>query len=89
MYYTYVLQSLTSGRYYIGQTSDLSQRLDRHKENLVTSTKNRCPWKLVYSEHYSTRSEAIKREKYLKSLKKRQAIEQIIAQSSESRCDLD
>ncbi|NWG13301.1 MAG: GIY-YIG nuclease family protein, partial [Acidobacteria bacterium] len=29
-HYVYILQSLADGRYYIGQTSDLQNRLQRH-----------------------------------------------------------
>ena len=77
MYYTYILKSISSERYYIGQTSDLVLRLKRHNENLVKSTKNRGPWEIVYFEEYETRSEAMQRERYLKSLKSRKSIEKL------------
>ena len=77
MYYTYILKSISSERYYIGQTSDLVLRLKRHNENLVKSTKNRGPWEIVYSEEYEIRSEAMQRERYLKSLKSRKSIEEL------------
>ena len=77
MYYTYILKSISSERYYIGQTSDLVLRLKRHNENLVKSTKNRGPWEIVYFEEYETRSEAMQRERYLKSLKSRKSIEEL------------
>ena len=82
MYFTYILQSETSRRYYIGQTNNLKFRLNRHNENKVISTKNRGPWKIVYFEPYNTRSEAITREKYLKSLKSKKAIEQLISSAN-------
>ena len=77
MYYTYILKSISSERYYIGQTSDLVLRLKRHNENLVKSTKNRGPWEIVYFEEYETRSEAMQRERYLKSLNSRKSIEEL------------
>jgi putative endonuclease len=77
VYYTYILKSLSSERYYIGQTSDLELRLNRHNENLVKSAKNRGPWEIVYFEEYETRSEAMQRERYLKSLKSRKSIEEL------------
>ena len=79
MYYTYILKSKASGRYYIGQTNNIDLRLKRHNNNLVKSTKNRGPWDIVYYEKYTSRSEALKRESYLKSLKSKKIIEQLIS----------
>ena len=78
MYYVYVLRSIKFGKYYIGSTNNIINRLKKHNSGLVKSTKSFKPWKLAYSKVYNTRSEAFKREKYLKSLKKRSAIEKII-----------
>jgi len=77
VYYTYILKSSASGRYYIGHTSDLALRLDRHNEGMVRSTKNRGPWEIVYFEEYETRSDAMQRERFLKSLKSRKSIEEL------------
>ncbi|MBN2008029.1 GIY-YIG nuclease family protein [candidate division KSB1 bacterium] len=85
MFIVYILKSETTVAYYIGQTNNIELRLNRHNTNSVTATKNRGPWNIVYTEEYPTRSEAMKREKYLKSLKSRIAIERLIAQSAESR----
>ena len=81
MYYTYILKSLTSGRFYIGQTDNLELRLARHNDNTVKSTKNRGPWEVIYFEEYDNRSEAMIREKYLKSLKSRRSIEELISRN--------
>ena len=67
MYYTYVLYSSHFDRIYIGQTNNLDFRVDKHNFGLIKSTKRYVPWKLIYYETYGTRSEAMKREKYLKS----------------------
>ncbi len=64
----YVLESLNSGRFYIGQTNDPEERLRRHNEGRVRSTKAMRPWSVVYFEKYETRAEAMRREKELKSL---------------------
>lgn len=69
MYYVvYILKSLKDDKFYVGQTQDLEKRLIRHNRGMVKSTKNRLPLILIYSERFQTRSEAIKREKYFKSL---------------------
>ncbi|MCF7812478.1 GIY-YIG nuclease family protein [Candidatus Gracilibacteria bacterium] len=68
-YTVYVLQSLKDKKYYIGQTNDFNYRIQCHNEGLVKSTKHRKPFILIHKEIYKTRSEAMKREQYLKSLK--------------------
>ncbi len=74
MFCVYILQSQSTGKRYVGQTSNLERRLDAHNQELSRYTKGRGPWVLVYSETYNTRSEAIVREKFLKSGKGREII---------------
>ncbi len=68
-YFVYVLRSQTVERYYVGQTGDLSDRLKRHNEGRVRSTRGHRPWSIVYFEKYETRAEAMRREREVKSLK--------------------
>jgi putative endonuclease len=69
MYFTYILQSTTSGIIYIGQTNNIEDRLRRHNSNQNKWTKNKGPWKLLFSQQFATRSEAMAMEKKLKSFK--------------------
>jgi putative endonuclease len=69
MYYVYVLKSLRDGNLYIGQTSNLDQRLQYHNTGRVKSTKKRTPFELIYAEKFSTRGEAMKKERLLKDIK--------------------
>jgi putative endonuclease len=78
MFYLYVLQSIQTGKYYIGSCKDLTARLKKHNSGNVKSTKPYKPWKIIYSQVYNTRAQAMNREKYLKSLKKRSALEKVI-----------
>jgi len=78
MYYTYIIYSESADKYYIGHTHDLALRLQRHNEEWTRSTKFGIPWKLVYSETYQTKSEAMKREYKIKSMKSRKYIEDLI-----------
>ncbi|MBS1520489.1 MAG: GIY-YIG nuclease family protein [Bacteroidetes bacterium] len=78
MFYTYILKSNTSGRYYIGHAADLDARLHRHNSGMVTATRNKGPWIIVYFETYETKVEANKRELYIKSMKSRVFIEKLI-----------
>ncbi len=66
---TYVLKSEKDGKFYIEQTSDLLERVRAHKRGSVNSTKNRRPLRLVYLETFDSKSLAVKREAYIKSLK--------------------
>ncbi|MBW7888356.1 MAG: GIY-YIG nuclease family protein [Bacteroidetes bacterium] len=66
-YFLYILKSVSHNRYYIGQTSNLQERLKRHNRGDNKSTKPYTPWKLIYSESFHSRAEAVKRESFLKS----------------------
>ena len=78
MYYTYVLFSPQSRKIYIGQTNNISKRIVRHNAGQVLSTKAYSPWNLVHVEEYATRTEAMKREKFLKSGKGREWLHGIL-----------
>ena len=65
--YVYVLHSLKDDQLYVELTRDLPLRLQQHNKGLVTSTKKRTPFELVYWEGCLNESDAAQREKYLKS----------------------
>jgi putative endonuclease len=67
-YYLYILRSRKDQQLYVGHTKDLRSRLKAHNGGKVRSTKSRAPFALVYSEEFATRGEAMKRERYLKTL---------------------
>jgi len=66
-YYIYVLKSLKDGMFYTGYTNNLSRRLKEHNKGIVTSTKNRIPFELVYWEGCLNQQDATSREIYLKT----------------------
>ncbi len=75
MFTTYVLYSSKVQKKYTGHTNDLDRRIKEHNLGLLgISTKNKGPWVLIYSEQFNTRSEAILREKELKTGKGREFI---------------
>ncbi len=78
MFCTYVLYSEKYDRIYVGQTEDLTLRIERHNAGRVKSTKPYIPWKLIYSENFITRSDSIKRESELKSHQGRDFIRNLI-----------
>ncbi|HKK75313.1 MAG TPA: GIY-YIG nuclease family protein [Saprospiraceae bacterium] len=71
MYFTYVLYSEAHDKIYIGHTQDVDQRMKSHNETGDGYTKRYRPWRLVYSERFSTRAAAMRREKALKGGKGR------------------
>ncbi len=78
-FFVYVLESLKTGNFYIGQTGhELTDRLQEHNNGENIATKGRRPWKLVSYCSFQTRREAIKYEKYLKSLKNKKYLRQYI-----------
>jgi putative endonuclease len=77
-WYTYIIYSSSTDRYYVGHTQNLSLRLERHNSGNSRSTKHGIPWEIVYFEVYSTKSEAMKREYEIKRKKSRKYIEELI-----------
>ncbi len=62
----YILISQKDGKLYIGSTPDLRKRIKKHQQGFVKATKSRLPIKLIYYECYLEKSNAKKRELYLK-----------------------
>jgi len=79
----YILKSSVTDKYYIGQTSDIEKRLLYHNSGYSKSTKVGIPWKLVYSENFDTRQQAMNREAELKKYKSRVMIEKIIGEHTD------
>ena len=79
MYNVYVLYSVKYDKIYIGYTSDLKQRLLSHNKLASKGwTVKYRPWELIYKEEYSEKSDAMKREKELKSHRGRDFIRSLI-----------
>lgn len=67
MFYLYILRNIHN-RLYIGQTDNLQRRLRDHSDGTHGSKfiKDYGAFKLIYSEQYEARAEAMRREKQLK-----------------------
>jgi putative endonuclease len=74
MFYTYILYSPTIKKFYIGNTSNIEQRIHYHTSGRSPFTRNKGPWGLVYSETYQTKQQALIRERKLKRWKSSQRI---------------
>jgi putative endonuclease len=66
-YYVYVLRSEKDKNFYVGFTVNLKNRLEKHNIGQVPSTAKRIPLNLVYWEGCINQTDALKREKYLKT----------------------
>ena len=80
-YIVYILYSVSVDRYYVGQTSNLNDRLQRHNQGRSKYTKSGIPWTLKYKESFETRSEAMAREKEIKGSESRTQLARIIHSS--------
>ena len=78
MFYAYILKSIATGSYYIGSCKNTAHRLQQHNGGSVRSTKRGIPWIMVLYETFTTRQEAMLRERQVKSWKKREAIERLL-----------
>ena len=72
IFYVYVLRSQKNGYRYIGQTNNLKRRLREHNLGLTKSIRFQLPFQIEHIEKYPTRKGAVKREKFLKSGKGRE-----------------
>ena len=73
--------------YSIGSCADLEVRLGRHNAGATPSTKNGRPWKIVYHETCADKSEALKRENYLKRMKSHIYLEQLTTNNKQGSSD--
>lgn len=74
MFYTYVLLSQKDKKFYIGFTNNLKERISLHQNGKVFATKPRLPIKLIYAEIHLNKYDALRREKYFKTNKGKNAL---------------
>ncbi len=68
MHYVYVLFAVKYNKHYTGYTTDPADRFLSHNEKSTKGFTIRYrPWKIILIEEYATKSEALKREKWLKT----------------------
>ncbi|MDZ7741730.1 MAG: GIY-YIG nuclease family protein [Bacteroidota bacterium] len=81
-YYVYILESEKTGRFYIGQTNNISTRLHHHNSGYSRYTKHGIPWKLKFYKKLPTRSESVKLERRLKNIKSRLGLQEWMQKNS-------
>ena len=77
MFCVYVLCSEKTGRKYVGSSQDIRARLEQHNTGQSAATKHGIPWKLIHREEFTTRAEAVRRERFYKTGKGRDLLDRI------------
>jgi len=80
----YILQSISHPeKFYLGISDRKEERLAEHNRGQTVSTRKNKPWRCIYVEEYGRRRHAMRREKYLKSIKGYKERLQLIEQYKE------
>jgi len=77
-FFVYVLKSKIRDFIYVGYSTDYKERIKRHNNGKVQSTKAFKPLKLVFLEIYINKSDAKRRESYLKTTKGRTTLKTML-----------
>ncbi len=65
----YIIQSKkTESKFYLGISEREEERVLEHNRGQTKTTAMHSPWSVIYTKIFKTRSEAIRREKHLKSI---------------------
>lgn len=74
MYFVYILLCEDKS-FYTGSTNDVEKRFEAHRNGKGAAyTKSHKPVKIIYSQNFQTKGEALKREAEIKKLKRAEKI---------------
>ena len=79
MFYVYVLHSESTKECYTGYSSNLKERIKDHFSHSVYTTKRMGKLKLIFYEAYLMKSDAQRREIYLKTTKGKRTLKLMLA----------
>ena len=77
-YYVYLLESESTGIWYVGLSKDPDHRLLHHNQGKSKFTSGHRPWKMLYKERVGSLSEARKKEKYYKTSAGKRRLKRIL-----------
>ncbi len=77
-YCVYIIHSPTIGKFYIGYTANLQERIIRHNQRSKGFTGKVSDCTIVYTEQFEIQSKALLREKQIKSWKSKIKIKALI-----------
>ncbi len=78
MYYLYILESISSGKFYVGYSENPERRLEFHNSIEKGFTSRYRPWKIVYTKVYYTKKEAMAAERLVKGWKSRKKVIELV-----------
>ena len=78
MFCAYVIKSLLHDFFYKGHCENLEERIKQHNAGMTESIRPYIPFSLFYFEEFTTREEAIKREKYFKTAAGRRFLKKMV-----------
>ena len=76
-YYVYMLKSINNNKpnkSYVGYTSNLSERINKHNNNKGAKSTRGYKWVLIYKRYFKDKSKAMSYEYKLKKNRKKRAI---------------
>ena len=73
-YYTYIIESHSNFRWYIGHTKNIERRLMEHKSGQNKSTRGKGPWNLIFLKRFDTKLDANRLEIMLKQVRNKEYI---------------
>ena len=79
-HFVYVIYSVSAGKYYIGETSDVNERVKQHNSGFYDSsfTWQVSDWELFWMLECKSRSQALKIEKHIKKMRNRKFYENLV-----------
>ncbi len=79
MWFVYILYSEKLDKYYIGESHDVELRLNRHNTGYYSNkwAEKGKPWVLYLKMKCTSRSQALKVEKHIKSMKSKKYIQNL------------
>ena len=80
-YCVYILYGLATDTLYVGFTRNLSRRLRQHHAGTSALTTNMRPLKLVACEYFLAKTDALRREAYLKTPGGERSLRFLVAES--------
>jgi putative endonuclease len=81
MFQVYILRSLKNGRFYTGSTDNVRRRIKEHNDGRSKATRYIRPFEVIHIEQFSSRAEAMQREKFLKTGRGREELKAILQNS--------
>ncbi len=75
MFYIYILK-LNNNKLYTGYSDNIKRRIKEHQSGKVLTTSKYLPIKLIHYEAYTLKSDALKREKFLKTSEGKRLLKQ-------------